>query len=91
MRSGSCAARVFMALLAVLPMGLPLAAEAAPFAYVVNEVSATVSVIDSATNTVVGTPIPVGKEPFGVAVAQDGKHAYVANRGSNNVSVIDTA
>ncbi|MGH6846264.1 MAG: YncE family protein [Methylocella sp.] len=91
MRNGSCAARVFMALWAMLAMGLAVAAEAAPFAYVENEVSATVSVIDTATNTVVGTPIPVGKEPLGVAVTPDGKHAYVANRGSGNVSVIDTA
>jgi YVTN family beta-propeller protein len=62
-----------------------------PFAYVVNSGDGTVSVIDTATNTVVGLPIPVGKEPFGVDVTPDGKHAYVANRGSNNVSVIDTA
>jgi YVTN family beta-propeller protein len=48
-------------------------------------------VIDTATNTVVGIPIPVRREPFGVAVSPDGKHAFVANRGSNNVSVIDTA
>jgi YVTN family beta-propeller protein len=66
-------------------------AEAAPLAYVVNSGDGTVSVIDTATNTVVGIPIPVGREPFGVAVIPDGKHAYVANRGSNNVSVIDTA
>jgi len=66
-------------------------AEAAPFAYVANGGDNTVSVIDTATNTVVGIPIPVGREPFGVDVTRDGKHAYVANRGSNNVSVIDTA
>jgi YVTN family beta-propeller protein len=51
----------------------------------------TVLVIDTATNTFVGTPIPVGSNPEWVAVAPDGKHAYVANFGSNNVSVIDTA
>src|ERR1700731_5405963 len=94
---GSSAAwtRGFMALVAVmLVMGLSAMAppaEAAPFAYVVNGGDGTVSVIDTATNTVVGIPIPVGREPFGVAVTPDGKHAYVANRGSNNVSVIDTA
>jgi DNA-binding beta-propeller fold protein YncE len=52
----SCAARVFMALWAMLAMALAVAAEAAPFAYVVNEVAATVSVIDTATNTV-GTTV----------------------------------
>src|SRR5580700_12196754 len=87
--------RGFTALFAfMLVMGLGLMAspaEAAPFAYVVNSGDGTVSVIDTATNTVVGLPIPVGKEPFGVDVTPDGKHAYVANRGSNNVSVVDTA
>jgi YVTN family beta-propeller protein len=95
--NGSRAAwtRSFMALVAVmLVMGLSAMAspaEAAPFAYVVNSGDGTVSVIDTATNTVVGTPIPVGDSPFLVAVAPDGKHAYVTNLTSNTVSVIDTA
>ena len=46
--------------------------------------------VDTASNTLVGTPITVGSGPTGVAVTPDGKHAYVANNGSNNVSVIDT-
>jgi len=56
--------------------------------------SNTVSVIDTATNTVLtgpGFPIPAGTSPVAVAVTPDGKHAYVANAGSNNVSVIATA
>ena len=52
--------------------------------------SNTVSVIDTATNTVTAT-VPVGKCPMGVAVSPDGTKVYVANEGSNNVSVIDTA
>jgi YVTN family beta-propeller protein len=78
----------------VLAMGLGLLASpaaAAPFAYVTNAVDDTVSVIDTATNMVAGTPIPVGSQPNGVAVTPDGKHAYVANVSSANVSVIDTA
>jgi YVTN family beta-propeller protein len=48
-------------------------------------------VIDTATNTVM-TTVPVGSFPFvGVAITPDGTHAYVANGGSNNVSVIATA
>jgi YVTN family beta-propeller protein len=35
--------------------------------------------------------VPVGDEPNGVAVTPDGKHAYVANFESLDVSVIDTA
>ena len=46
--------------------------------------------IDTATNTVVAT-VPVGTNPIGVAITPDGKHAYVTNFTSNNVSVIDTA
>ena len=47
--------------------------------------------IDTATNTVAAATIPVGTSPRGVAVTPDGKHAYVANVISNNVSVIDTS
>jgi YVTN family beta-propeller protein len=85
-------ARGFMALFAVLAMGLGLMASpaaAAPFAYVTDD-GFTVSVIDTATNTVVAN-LGVGNNPFGVAVTPDGKHAYVTNNLSNNVSVIDTA
>jgi YVTN family beta-propeller protein len=63
-------------------------AAAAPFAYVANEVS-TVSVLDTATNTVVAT-IPVEGVPWGVAITPDGTRAYVTNLGST-VAVIDTA
>jgi YVTN family beta-propeller protein len=50
-----------------------------------------VSVIDTATNTVVGSPIPVAGFSVGVAVTPDGTKVYVVNRNSNNVSVIATA
>jgi hypothetical protein len=61
---GSCASvtRGFAALCAVLAMGLASMASpaaAAPFAYVANDVSDTVLVIDTATDKVVAT-IPVG-------------------------------
>ncbi|MFI5775397.1 beta-propeller fold lactonase family protein [Streptomyces sp. NPDC051658] len=70
----------------------PLAwASPGPNAYVANGVSNNVSVIDTTTNTVVGSPIPVGNNPAGVAITPNGQRAYVTNGGSNNVSVIDTA
>jgi YVTN family beta-propeller protein len=50
-----------------------------------------VFVIDTSTNTVVGSPIAVGFEPFGVAVTPDGAHVYVANESDNTVSVIATS
>jgi YVTN family beta-propeller protein len=60
------------------------------FAYVTNQVSGTVSVIDlnSQTKTV---DIPVGAEPYGIALTPDATRAYVANSASNTVSIIDTA
>ncbi|MFF3684429.1 YncE family protein, partial [Streptomyces sp. NPDC002187] len=50
-----------------LAMATPAAAQTGTFAYVANSVDGTVSVIDTATNTVT-TTIPVGSGPFGVAV-----------------------
>jgi YVTN family beta-propeller protein len=84
-----------MALFAiVLAMGLALAAcpaEAAPFLYVTNAGDDTVSVIDTATNTVVGSPIPVGSVPETLAVTPDGTKVYVTNNFDTTVSVIKTA
>jgi YVTN family beta-propeller protein len=60
-------------------------------AYVTNVGSNTVSVIATATNTVIGSPIPVGSGPIGVAVTPDGSKVYVANQNSGTVSVIATA
>jgi YVTN family beta-propeller protein len=65
-------------------------AGAAPFAYVTNFNSDTVSVISMATNTVVAT-IPVGSNPLGVAITPDGEFVYVTNSGAGTVSVISTA
>jgi YVTN family beta-propeller protein len=59
-------------------------------AYISNLDGNTVSVIDTATNTVVAT-IPVGSEPFGVAVTSDGSKVYVSNFLAQSVSVIDAA
>jgi len=67
-----------------------LPAEAQSFAYVTNEVSSDVSVINTATNTVVAT-VPVGLGPGGVAITPNGAFAYVANFNSADVSVINTA
>jgi YVTN family beta-propeller protein len=69
---------------------------AAPFAYVTNEGSGTVSVLDTASNTVVAT-VPVGFNPFGVAVNPAGTVVFVTNDipfggvPFGAVSVLDTA
>jgi YVTN family beta-propeller protein len=59
-------------------------------AYVTNEGSGTVSVIGTATKTVIAT-IHVGTNPFGAAVTPDASRVYITNFGDNTVSVIDTA
>ena len=46
--------------------------------------------IDAATNTVTAT-IPVGSEPYGVAVDPATHTVYVTNAGDGTVSVIDAA
>ena len=63
---------------------------AGPFAYVGNDGSGTVSVIDTSTNAVTAT-VTVGTQPIGVAITPNGAYAYVANNASNTVSVIDTS
>ncbi|MFJ1796835.1 IPT/TIG domain-containing protein [Kitasatospora griseola] len=52
----------------------------------------SVSVIDTATNTVSATiKVPSGNYPSDVLLSPDGSQAYVANYYGNNVTVIDTA
>jgi YVTN family beta-propeller protein len=66
--------------------------------YVANATSDTVSAIDPATDTVIGTVdltpypgAPMGSMPNAVAVSPDGKTLYVANGGNNDVAVVETA
>ena len=59
-------------------------------AYVSNEGSNCITVIDKQEDLVVGT-IAVGKAPRGITANSDGTKIYVANHGSNSISVIDTS
>src|SRR5205823_5209164 len=62
--------------------------------YVTNFADASVSVINTATNTVVGTVLLYSDTlealPEGVAVHPNGSRVYVATRSPNTVKVIDT-
>src|SRR5215469_16081284 len=60
------------------------------FAFVTNAISATVSVVNLARNTVV-KEIKVGTEPRGCALTANGSLLYVANHTEGTVSIIDTA
>src|SRR5258707_6039512 len=79
-----------LALALTLAYLLAPASTRAQNAYITNQRSNTVSVIDTATNAVSAT-ILVDINPFGVAVSPDGSKVYVTNAFSNTVSVIDTA
>lgn len=58
--------------------------------YVANNLDNTVSVIDTASNTVLSTTT-VGLAPMGLAVSPDGSRVYVANSGGNSASVINVS
>jgi YVTN family beta-propeller protein len=78
---------VFTALLAVLSIGVALGQ---PYAYVANISGNSVSVVNTANNTVSAT-VSVPASPSGVAVTPDGNYVYVACQGANSVVVISTA
>jgi YVTN family beta-propeller protein len=65
-------------------------ADAAPRAWVTNNLESTVSVVDTASNTVVAT-VPVGLGPVGVVVNGATSRAYVANTSGGSVTVVNTA
>jgi len=71
------------------PSGVAITPNGA-FAYVSNSVDNSVSVIATATNTVVAT-VPVGIAPRSLAIDPTGNFAYVPNQLDNTVSVISTA
>jgi YVTN family beta-propeller protein len=75
--------------LALLLLALAAApALAAPLAYVSNSADNTVSVIDTASQTVAATT-GVGALPYGVAVDRTTGTAYVTNQDDGTVSVLD--
>ncbi len=64
---------------------------AAPFAYITNFEDSTLSIIDTADNTVVAT-LDIDANPFGVAIHPDGSQAYVTNLfGPEEVKIISAA
>ncbi len=68
----------------------PARTEKGDFLYVTNSAGNTVSVVQTPDNKVVGT-IPVGIDPYRLAVSPDGSYVYVTNSWDNTVSVIETA
>ena len=78
-------------LLVAIAVGLATTiAGAAPKAYVGNFKDDSVSVLDTATGTVLAT-VPVAAGPDGILVSRDGRSAFVSGSSAAGVSVIDTA
>jgi YVTN family beta-propeller protein len=71
------------------PFGVAVTPDGA-FAYVTNIDSSSVTVIDTASNTVIAT-VSVPDVPLEIAITPDGAFAYVAHFSSGIVSVIATA
>lgn len=75
-----------VALAIALTLGAFVHAE--PFAYITNQGSHDVSVIDLASQTVVAT-VPVGRSPAGVVASSRAGRVFVSNPDSKTISVID--
>lgn len=73
-----------------MPWGLALGTDGTRL-YVTSGGAGTVSVIDTATNQVIGAPIDVGGSPRRLAVTPDGARLFVTNNGNDTVSIIDLA
>jgi YVTN family beta-propeller protein len=65
-------------------------AQEGPFIYVPNLNGNDVTIIDTPTNTVLPTTIPVGSVALAAGVSGDQSRVYVSNGGDNTVSVIDS-
>ncbi len=61
---------------------------AAPFAYVPNEKSGTITVIDTETDTVVAE-VKAGDKPRGLAASKDGKTLYISDQPNNVLVKVD--
>lgn len=63
----------------------------ASYAYIANDNSNTMTVIDGVKHQVIHTISGIGTTPIGIVASPDGKRVYTANNVSGDVSVINTA
>ena len=68
---------------------LPVSESTAGEVWVANMKGANVQIIDTGSNKVVKT-IPTGAGAHNVTFSPDGKLAYIANLGTNSITIIDT-
>src|SRR5690242_16796970 len=89
-KSRSSSLRISL-ILALVALALALSATqalAARYAYTGNYEDAAMSVIDTATGQVVGSPIPVGEGPDSIAVTPNGATVYVSS-GDGKITVVN--
>ena len=87
----SLRARVpLIAALALLALALFAPQALARYVYTGNYDDESVSVVDTATNQIVGSPIPIGGQVYAMAISPDGKTLYVGVDTSGDLTVIDT-
>src|ERR1700712_5555306 len=88
-------------LVAVVALSAPLAlggsvpagaaSTCAARAFVANNGDGNLSVLDVATDAVVGTPFVIGGGPQAVATSPDGQRVYVTDGSSTTMKVLDAA
>lgn len=80
-----------LTLCALAALGLFAASALARNVYTVDYTSGTVTAIDTKTNQVVGTPLPVGptSNPYSNAISPDGKAMLLINNGANTLVKVD--
>ncbi len=81
--------KIFLGFLLLFLIHLPLA-NAASTAYIANNGSDSLSVLDTATNTITDT-IPFASNTYNAAVNPSGTRVYVTNVVDDTVSVLDTS
>ena len=74
---------------ALLALALIAPQAMARYVYTGNYDDDTMSLIDTATNQVVGSPIPTGNGPDSIAISPDGKTLYVTS-GDGDITVVNT-
>src|SRR5579863_584906 len=88
MRFGSRLRCFLLAACFIALIVIPGFALAAPFVYVCNRDSNTISVVDSLTKATIAT-IPTGNGPYAIAFKPNGTRGYVSNFFGNSVTVVD--
>ena len=87
-RAFSCAWLAAVAALAVSACALQPGSASAPLAYVPNEGSGTISIIDPRTDTVTGE-IKTGGKPRGLAFGRGKPLLYVSDQPSNSLKIVN--